>query len=59
MDKYIGEAAVSDIINSLAQGTRPQTISGLYQGEMILPQPGRFVLELRVDVDPRTSSHRS
>lgn len=53
MDKYIGEAAVSDIINSLAQGTRPQTISGLYQGEMILPQPGRFVLELRVDVDPR------
>ena len=39
MDKYIGEAAVSDIINSLAQGTRPQTISGLYQGEMILPQP--------------------
>ena len=55
MDKYIGEAAVSDIINSLAQGTRPQTISGLYQGEMILPQPGRFVLELRAT---STAKHR-
>ena len=31
----------------------PQTISGLYRGEMMLPQPGRFMLELRVDVDPR------
>jgi len=26
-------------------------LSGLYQGEMMLPQPGRFVLELRVDID--------
>lgn len=34
---------------------RPRTVSGLYRGEMTLPQPGRFVLELRVDVDSRSS----
>jgi hypothetical protein len=27
-------------------------ISGRFDGEMSLPQPGRFVLDLRVDVDP-------
>lgn len=26
-------------------------VSGLYQGEMMLPQPGRFALDLRIDID--------
>src|ERR1043166_2157861 len=36
-----------------AAAQAPQTVSGLYQGDMMLPQPGRFTLELRVDIDPR------
>lgn len=52
MDSHnFGAAAAAG--TAVAQNTIPQTISGLYSGEMMLPQPGRFVLELRVDVDPR------
>ncbi len=29
----------------------PTFVSGLYQGEMMLPQPGRFTLDLRIDID--------
>jgi hypothetical protein len=36
-----------------AQSSGPKTVSGLYRGDMMLPQPGRFELELRVDIDPR------
>ncbi len=28
-------------------------VSGRYEGEMTVPQAGRYVLELRVDIDPR------
>src|SRR5262245_185760 len=49
-DITIDVAHASDIT---AQTARPSTVSGLYQGKMMLPQPGRFTLELRVDIDPR------
>ncbi|HEV7880800.1 hypothetical protein [Bradyrhizobium sp.] len=52
MDSYeTGKAEASSA--AAAQASRPLTVSGLYQGEMMLPQPGRFELELRVDIDPR------
>ncbi|MFK4651542.1 hypothetical protein ABIF97_001476 [Bradyrhizobium japonicum] len=34
--------------------TPPQTVSGLYTGDMTQPQPARFALELRIDIDPRS-----
>ena len=46
----IEHAVVADIA---AAACRPKTVSGLYRGEMMLPQPGRFTLELRVDIDAR------
>ena len=33
-------------------------ISGRFDGEMALPQPGRFVLGLRVDVVARSATRR-
>jgi hypothetical protein len=52
MDSY--ETAKAEASSAAAaQASRPLTVSGLYQGDMMLPQPGRFELELRVDIDPR------
>jgi hypothetical protein len=49
------DIATADIISAMTaeEAPRPQTVSGLYQGEMMLPQPGRFTLDLRVDIDQR------
>jgi hypothetical protein len=52
MDSYeSGKAEATSA--AAAQASRPLTVSGLYQGDMMLPQPGRFELELRMDIDPR------
>jgi hypothetical protein len=39
---------------SASVSVRP--VSGRYEGEMTLPQPGRYVLDLRVDVDSATDN---
>jgi hypothetical protein len=52
MDSYETRKAEATS-TAAAQESRPLTVSGLYQGDMMLPQPGRFELELRVDIDPR------
>src|SRR4051794_34514768 len=51
MDSQVSPVATA--ANSTAQSSRPATVSGLYRGDMMLPQPGRFELELRIDIDPR------
>ena len=47
----------SDHITIVAASIRP--ISGRYEGEMSLPQPGRLFLDLRIDVDSVTPNSLS
>jgi hypothetical protein len=54
MDHHVIEH--EDMAEVTAESPRPTTVSGLYQGDMMLPQPGRFRLELRVDIDARSST---
>jgi hypothetical protein len=51
MDGYGTSSAATTNVTSTA--SLPLTVSGLYRGDMMLPQPGRFELELRVDIDSR------
>ncbi|MBY0294754.1 MAG: hypothetical protein K2X71_01770 [Methylobacterium sp.] len=47
------EAEDDDVVpGPRSAAERPAAVSGLFQGEMMLPQPGRYLLELRIDVDP-------
>jgi hypothetical protein len=34
----------------------PFTVSGLYLGQMMLPQPGRFELDIRIDIDQQDAA---